>query len=211
LVIESGFFDPFLMSIRRVTVYAASSQALHPDYINAATRLGTTLAEAGIAVAYGAGGHGLMGAMADAALAAGGEVHGIIPEFLTQVESGHQGLTSLEVVDDMRTRKARMLEHSDAVITLPGGCGTFEELFEAMTLKRLGQFLGPIILINTNGYYDTLLEFLQHSVRHHFMNRTHLDMWQHVAEPEQVLAALGDAPGWSADQLKSSAVVKPSS
>ena len=199
------------MPIQRVTVYAASSQALAADYIKAAQRLGKTLGEAGLSIIYGGGGHGLMGAMAEGALAAGAEVHGIIPEFLTRVEAGHQGLTSLEIVDTMRERKARMLEDSDAVIALPGGCGTFEELFEAMTLKRLGQFFGPIVLINTNGYYDRLLAFLQQSVDEHFMNRTHLDMWQSVDEPEAVLAALGEAPAWSANALDQAAVVRRAS
>jgi uncharacterized protein (TIGR00730 family) len=195
------------MSIRRVTVYAASSRALHTDYTDAAARLGKSLAEAGISIAYGGGSHGLMGAMADAALAAGGKVHGYIPEFLTHVEKGHQGLSSLEIVSDMHTRKARMLEDSDAVITLPGGCGTFEELFEVMTLKRLGQYLGPIILVNTRRYYDPLLDFLRQSVDQHFMNRTHLDMWQTVDQPELVLAALGEAPAWSAEHISQAAVV----
>jgi len=148
-----------------------------------------------------------MGAMADAAMAAGGEVHGIIPEFLTRVEAGHQGITSLEIVDDMRSRKAKMLDASDAVIALPGGCGTFEELFEAMTLKRLGQFLGPILLVNTRGYYDRLIAFLEQSVREHFMNPTHLEMWQTVTEPEQVPTALGEAPAWSAGAIAQAAVV----
>ncbi len=196
------------MSIRRVTVYAASSQALEADYINAASRLGKTLAEAGVTIAYGGGSHGLMGAMADAAVAAGGEIHGIIPEFLTQVEKGHQNLTNLEVVADMRIRKERMLANSDAVIALPGGCGTLEELFEAMTLKRLGQFLGPIVLVNTNAYYDELLNFLDRSVNERFMSRVHLDMWQTVTEPEHALDAIGGAPACSADHLHGAAVVR---
>lgn len=194
------------MSIRRVTVYAASSQALHHDYIKAASRLGETLANAGIAIVYGGGSQGLMGAMADGALAYGGSVHGIIPQFLTRVERGHQGLASLDIVDDMRTRKARMLENSEAVIALPGGCGTFEELFEAMTLKRLGQYLGPIVLVNTHGYYDALLRFLEQSVKERFMSHTHLDLLQSVADPDQVIDALHDAPAWSADQLNEAAV-----
>ncbi|MCC5865241.1 MAG: TIGR00730 family Rossman fold protein [Wenzhouxiangella sp.] len=196
------------MSIQRVTVYAASSQALDKDYISAAARLGKCLAEAGLKVIYGGGSHGLMGAMADAALAAGGEVHGVIPEFLTKVEKGHQGLSSMTVVDDMRSRKALMLEGSDAVITLPGGCGTFEELFEVMTLKRLGQYLGPIVLVNTSGYYDRLLEFLSQSVQQHFMSKVHLDMWQSVSEPEQVLEALGSAPNWTRAHLDQAAVTR---
>ncbi len=199
------------MSIRRVTVYAASSQALHSDYISAAHRLGQTLARAGLVIVYGGGGHGLMGAMANAALTEGGEVHGVIPEFLTRIEQGHQKLTSMEVVPDMHTRKALMLEQSDAVIALPGGCGTFEELFEAMTLKRLGQFLGPIILVNTAGYYDSLMQVLRHSVNEHFMSRIHLQMWQLVDEPEQALDALGKAAQWSASRIQQAAVTGASS
>ena len=195
------------MSIKRVTVYAASSQALSENYISAASRLGRTLGEAGHSIIYGGGGHGLMGAMADAALAAGAEVHGVIPEFLTAIELGHLELTSLRVVDTMHTRKALMLEQSDAVIALPGGCGTFEELFEAMTLKRLGRFLGPIILVNTDGYYNGLLDFLGHSVDQRFMNRAHLQMWQSVEEPEHVIQAFAEAPAWSADALTKAPVV----
>jgi len=197
------------MSIQRVTVYAASSQALHGDYIKAASRLGETLAEAGISIVYGGGSQGLMGAMADGALARGGRVQGIIPEFLTRVERGHQGLVSLDVVDTMRTRKERMLDHSEGVIALPGGCGTFEELFEVMTLKRLGQYLGPIVLVNTRGYYDALLGFLKQSVDERFMSPTHLDILQSVAEPDDVIDALRDAPAWSADQLNEAAVKAP--
>jgi uncharacterized protein (TIGR00730 family) len=195
------------MSIKSVTVYAASSQALDAVYIDAAERLGRTLGAAGLRIVYGGGSTGLMGAMADGAIAEGARVHGIIPEFLTRVERGHQGLHELEVVSDMRERKARMLEEGDAVIALPGGCGTFEELFEAMTLKRLGQFLGPIVLINTTGYYDRLLDFLAHSVTERFMNRTHLDMWQTVDRPEDVIRAMREATAWSAhDALESAAV-----
>lgn len=196
------------MSIDRVTVYAASSQALHGDYISAAALLGEILAKSDHEVVFGGGGHGLMGAMADGALRAGGRVHGVMPEFLTEIEQGHPGLTSLEIVQDMRTRKEKMLERSDAVIALPGGCGTFEELFEVMTLKRLGQYLGPIVLINTRGYYDELLSFLEHSVKEHFMSMTHLNMWQSVNDPTEIPKALGDAPSWSANALHESAAVK---
>ncbi|MEN1728305.1 MAG: TIGR00730 family Rossman fold protein [Pseudomonadota bacterium] len=187
-------------------MYAASSQAVASKYKEAAVRLGSTLAGAGVEIFYGGGSRGLMGAMADAAIAGNTRVHGIIPEFLTQVEKGHQGISELEIVPDMHTRKARMLEHSQAVIALPGGCGTFEEVFEVMTLKRLGQFLGPIVLINTDGYYDGLLSFLAQSVREKFMGQTHLELWQTVAEPEAVHEALADAPSWSSDQLLNAAV-----
>lgn len=196
------------MSVERVTVYAASSQALAPEYIDVAARLGRALGRAGLPVVYGGGSSGLMGAMADAALEAGGEVHGVIPEFLMSLEKGHQGLTSLDIVPDMRVRKERMLTDSRAVITLPGGCGTFEEVFEAMTLKRLGQYFGPIILVNACGYYDRLLDFLRHSVSEKFMSPVHLDLWHTVSEPEDVPEALETVEPWSADALHH-AGVKP--
>ena len=189
-----------------MTVYAASSQALASAYFNVAGRLGKALAEAGYPIVYGGGGNGLMGAMADAALAAKGEVHGVIPDFLMKLEKGHQQLTSLEVVDSMHIRKVKMLQNSRAVVTLPGGCGTFEEVFEAMTLKRLGQYFGPIILVNTDGYYDLLLEFLKHSVQQRFMSQTHLDLWHTVREPEQVIDALATIEPWSQDALQFSSL-----
>jgi len=190
------------VSVERVTVYAASSQALAPEYFEVAARLGRALARAEMPIIYGGGGTGLMGALADAATEAGGQIHGVIPQFLMDMEKGHQGLTSLEVVPDMRVRKHMMLENSRAVVTLPGGCGTFEEVFEAMTLKRLGQYFGPIILVNTNGYYDLLLDFLRHSVREKFMNQTHLDLWHTVEQPEDVTEAIEQMEPWSADALK---------
>jgi uncharacterized protein (TIGR00730 family) len=189
-------------AIQRVAVYAASSRALAPVYHEAAGRLGRILAGAGLSVVYGGGSTGLMGAMADAALAAGGEVHGIVPGFLMSLESSHQGLTRMEVVEDMRLRKHRMLEGADAVVTLPGGCGTYEEVFEAMTLKRLGQWLGPIVLVNTRGFYDRFIEFLQHSVSERFMDQQHADMWAVVDEPEEVPAALANASAWSRDAIR---------
>jgi len=187
-------------------VYAASSQALAREYTDVAARLGRVLGQAGLPIVYGGGSTGLMGAMADAALEAGGQVHGVIPKFLMDLEKGHEGLTSLDVVPDMRVRKQRMLDNSRAVITLPGGCGTFEEVFEAMTLKRLGQYFGPIILGNANGYYDRLLDFLRHSVQERFMSEVHLDLWHTVALPEEVPEALDTVEPWSDDSLHRSAV-----
>lgn len=173
-----------------------------PAYLDAARRLGEVLAGAGLSVVYGGGSTGLMGAMADAALGAGAEVHGVVPHFLMKLESSHQGLTRMDVVDDMRLRKHLMLERSDAVVTLPGGCGTYEEVFEAMTLKRLGQWLGPIVLVNTLGFYDRFIDFLQHSIRERFMDREHADMWSVVSQPEEVPAALSSAAAWSSDAIR---------
>lgn len=186
-------------NIRRVAVYASSSDGLEKIYYEAAARLGTALGRAGLEVVYGGGGVGLMGAMADGALATGAHVHGVIPGFLNTVEHGHQNLTRMEVVADMPERKRRMIEGSDAVISLPGGSGTMEELFEVITMKRLGQFLGPIILLNTKSYYDRLAEFLGNAVSEKFMSDRHLQMWSLVDEPEQVIQAMHDAAEWNAD------------
>jgi len=185
--------------IQRVTVYASSSNALHPQYYDAAARLGAVLGGAGLDIVYGGGGRGLMRAMADAALAAGAHVHGVIPHFLNTVEHGHAALSRLEVVNSMRERKRRMLEESDAVVSLPGGCGTLEELFEALTLKRLGQFLGPVILVNTAGYFDRFVALLKYSVSENFMSASQLNMWRVVDEPEDVLDAMQNATGWRRD------------
>ncbi|HEY5775439.1 MAG TPA: TIGR00730 family Rossman fold protein [Xanthomonadales bacterium] len=188
--------------VKMVTVYASSSAALKPVYYDAARRLGEILALAGKSIIYGAGGGGLMGAMADGALSKNGEVYGVVPGFLQDLELTHRGLTGLKVVGDMRMRKHLMLQDSHAVVTLPGGSGTYEELFEALTMKRLGQWVGPVIIINTNGFYDGLLEFLGHSVAERFMGRSHLNMWSVVDEPEQVLEAIENAYAWESDALE---------
>ncbi len=192
--------------IRRVTVYASSSNALAQSYYDAAGRLGQVLGESGVEIVYGGGGVGLMRAMADHALAQGAFVHGVIPGFLNTVEHGHKKLSCLDVVEDMRERKKQMLVDSDAVVSLPGGSGTFEEVFEVLTLKRLGNFLGPIVLVNTNNYFDRMVEFLEHSVSERFMSEAHKDMWSLVDEPEQVFEAMHSAPRWTREARQFAAV-----
>ena len=192
--------------VRRVTVYASSSNALTANYYDAAGRLGEILGNAGMDIVYGGGGVGLMRAMADHALKEGAHVHGVIPDFLNTVEHGHKNLSHLEVVSDMRERKHRMLVDSDAVVTLPGGSGTFEELFEVLTLKRLGLFLGPVILVNTNRYFDRFIDLLEHSVKERFMQQQHLQMWSVVDQPEEVFDAMRSATGWSSVSRKFAAV-----
>jgi uncharacterized protein (TIGR00730 family) len=183
---------------RAVCVYCASSGSCDPEYHGAARRLGELLAADGRTVVYGGSRIGSMGALADGALARGGRVIGVLPRFLKDLEVSHDGLTELHVVEDMRTRKHLMLSRSEAVVALPGGCGTFEELLEAITLKRLGVFLGPIVIVNTRGYFAPLLALFESAVRERFMDERHLAMWQVVANPEAVVAALASAPPWSA-------------
>jgi len=183
----------------RICVYCASSEHCDRVYHDAATALGRALAEAGCTIVYGGGAVGLMGSLANGALAAGGDVVGIIPRFMTEVEWQHPGLASLEVVEDMRERKHRLLTGSDAVVALPGGCGTLEEMFEALTLKRLGLYFNPIVLVNTNGFYAPLAKFMDQMIEQRFMNPQHRDMWTVVDTIDEVLPAIRSAPRWRED------------
>jgi uncharacterized protein (TIGR00730 family) len=183
----------------RICVYAASSPQAAPGYHEAARSLGATLASEACSIVYGGGSQGLMGALADGALSKGGEVIGILPKFMADLEWGHPGLTHLDLVEDMRERKHKLLTGSDAVVALPGGCGTLEELFEAITLKRLGLYFNPIVLLNTDGFYDGLQAFLQHVIEHRFLNPGHAEMWTLVDRPEDVLPTIRATPAWRED------------
>jgi uncharacterized protein (TIGR00730 family) len=183
----------------RICVYCASSQQCDPAYHAAATRLGEILASSGCTIVYGGGAVGLMGSLANGALAHGGKVIGIIPRFMREVEWQHPGIADLEVVEDMRERKHRLLTGSDAVIALPGGCGTLEELFEAITLKRLGLYFNPIVLLNTRDFYTPLQAFLRQVIDQRFMNPEHTAMWSLVDVPEAVLPEIRRTPKWRED------------
>jgi len=180
-------------------VYCASSTEAHPEHYEATRKLGRLLAEAGITIVYGGGSVGSMGALADAALAAGGRLVGILPKFMNDLEWGHKSLTELRLVDDMHHRKRMMIEESDAIVALPGGSGTFEELLEAITWKRLGLVVSPIVIVNVRGFYDPLRELLDRAIAERFMDERHRAMWTFVDSPEDVLAAIRAAPEWSAD------------
>ena len=182
---------------KSICVYCGSSRACDSEYHDVARRLGNILAERGYSIIYGGGGIGSMGALADGAVANGGKVTGILPKFMMDLEWGHQKITELRVVEDMRIRKHMMLSESQGLVTLPGGSGTLEELFEAITLKRLGLYTHPIVLVNTREFFDPLIEFLDHAVAERFMDERHLEMWQVVASPEDVPDALEHAPEWS--------------
>jgi len=184
---------------RAVCVYCASSSSAHPEYREAAFRLGAALATAGLGIIYGGGARGSMGALADGALAKGGHVVGILPKFMAELEWGHPRLTELQLVEDMRIRKHLMLTHSQAAIALPGGSGTLEELLEAITLKRLGLYLNPILLLNTRGFFTPLIQVFTRAIEERFMDERHAAMWEVVDQPEQVLEALNRARAWSAD------------
>jgi uncharacterized protein (TIGR00730 family) len=162
--------------VKRVCVYAGSSVGARPDYLAAAREVGTLLAGRGFGVVYGGGNVGLMGALADAALAAGGEVIGVIPHALAAKELAHPTVTQLHAVETMHERKARMAAESDAFLALPGGIGTLEELFEALTWLQLGLHTKPVGILNTAGYYDGLIAFLETMERERFIRPEHRAM-----------------------------------
>ncbi|UCE08568.1 MAG: TIGR00730 family Rossman fold protein [bacterium] len=187
------------MNIQRVCVFCASSRQTDSIYLEAAYRLGAIFARESITLVYGGGAVGSMGELANGALSQRGTVIGIIPKFMFELEWAYQGITELKIVKDMHERKKLVMEGSDAIVALPGGCGTFEELFEALTLKRLGFYLNPIIIVNVKRFYDPLIELLERSIAEKFMDSRHRAMWSVVDRPEQVLDAIQNAPAWSGD------------
>ena len=193
--------------MKSICVYCASSSRCDPIYRDVARRLGEILASRGYSIIYGGGAIGSMGALADGAVASGGKVVGVLPKFMMDLEWGHQKLTELRVVEDMRIRKHMMLSESGGLVTLPGGCGTLEELFEAITLKRLGLYTHPIVLVNTRGYFAPLIDLLEHAIAEGFMDERHRLMWQVVAAAEDVPEALESAPPWSAEAREFATVV----
>jgi len=187
------------MKINRACVFCASSRQTDKIYLEAAYQLGTILARQSITVVYGGGAVGLMGELANGALAEGGEVIGVIPKFMVDLEWGHQKITELKIVENMHERKEMVMKGSDAIIALPGGCGTFEELFEALTMKRLGFYLNPIVLVNINRFYDPLIELLENCISERFMDERHRDMWSVAKQAEEVMDAIKNTPKWTSE------------
>jgi uncharacterized protein (TIGR00730 family) len=173
-----------------VCVFCGSSPGAHPDYGAAARELGAVLGRAGERVVYGGASVGLMGALADATLEAGGEVVGVIPQSLVDREIAHRGLSELHVVGTLHERKARMAELADAFVALPGGAGTLEELFEVYTWRQLGLHDKPIALVNVRRYWDGLLAFLDHSLEEGFVKPEHRARLTVADGPEAVLDAV---------------------
>ena len=173
-----------------VCVFAASSSRVDQEYCRDAALLGSLLAGAGIEVVFGGGGIGLMNKLADAVIENGGKITGVIPAFMQAEGWGHNGVSETIVTANMSERKRKMFEMSDAVIALPGGVGTLEELTEAITLKQLSLFDGQIIILNTLGFYDSLLDFIENMIDSNFLRKEHKGIWKVVNTPGEVLAAL---------------------
>lgn len=192
--------------INSVCVYSASSTKIDPAYFESARELGALLGRRRIRLINGAGRMGLMAAVADAVLQEGGEVTGVIPRFMVEQGWHHAGLTRLVEVESMHERKKLMAELSDAVIALPGGCGTLEELLEIITWKQLGLYLNPIVVLNVGGYFDPLLAMLRKAVDENFMRMQHGDIWHVAHTPREAVELLYTIPLWDASIRKFAAI-----
>ena len=183
------------MAMHAICVFCGSQAGAKPAYLQAARDLGALRARRGVPVIYGGGHIGMMGALADSALAAGGRVIGVIPEHLMRPEVAHQNLTELHVVDSMHTRKRTMASRADAFIVLPGGYGTFEEMFEMVTWRQLRLHAKPVGLVNVEGYFDHLLAFLEHAARQEFIRPQHRGLLLVEASAEGLLERLSRQAG----------------
>ena len=181
---------------KKICVYCASSTQIDDRYFRDARRLGQLMAEQGVTLLNGAGNMGLMAESADACLEAGGRAIGIIPTFMIKEGWCHEGMTEIIETNDILTRQEKMAELSDGGIFLPGGCGTFAELMELITWKQLGIYLKPIILLNTAGYFDSLLNTLLQAVSQNFMRPVHADIWRVASTPEAALQLALETPLW---------------
>jgi uncharacterized protein (TIGR00730 family) len=192
--------------IKNVCVYSASSTKIAPVYFAVAEELGHLLASKGINLINGAGSIGLMAATSNAALASGGTVTGVIPQFMVEQGWHHTGLTQLIETETMHERKRLMADMSDGVIALPGGCGTLEELLEIITWKQLGLYLKPIVVLNVDGYFNPLLEMLHKAIDENFMRPEHGNIWVVAETPEEAVQLLYDTPVWSKEIRKIAAI-----
>ena len=188
--------------ITSVCVYSASSTKIDPVYFDTAYGLGTLLGQQHIRLINGAGNMGLMSAVSDAALAAGGEVTGVIPRFMVEQGWHHTGLTRLVEVESMHERKKMMADLSDAVIALPGGCGTLEELLEIITWKQLGLYLNPVVILNVKGYFA----MLQRAVEENFMRTQHGSIWHVAKTVREAVELVHTVPLWDVSIRKFAAI-----
>ena len=178
--------------LKSICIYCGSSDKIHPSYLDAALQMGKAIAHRGIVLWYGAGGTGLMGAVADGALQSGGQVIGVMPALFYTPSLAHFNLTRLEVVETMHQRKARLADQADAFIALPGGYGTFEEFFEILTWAQIGLHSKPVGLLNTNGYFDPLLAMIDKAQQEGFIYGEHRLLFGYADQPEALLDALSN-------------------
>jgi uncharacterized protein (TIGR00730 family) len=184
-----------------ICVFASSSSRINNEYAAAASHLGSLLTQEKMDVVYGGGGIGLMGKLADSVIEKGGVITGVIPLFMKNEGWNHSKVSRMIITPDMGERKRLMFEMADAVVALPGGIGTLEELTEAITLKQLGLFNGPIVILNTLNFYDSFIAFLEQMIAGRFLRLEHKSIWEVAATPEEALAVLIKNERWHPDPL----------
>ena len=194
------------MKIERISVFCASSRMIDSKYFEAARQLAEVLTKNNITAVYGGGAVGLMGALADYLLLNGGSIEGVIPQFMMKVEWGHPGVKKMIITKDMHERKRILIDDVDAVVALPGGSGTLEELMEVISLKRLGKFVKPVIIINTAGFYDPLVVLLNKMVEENFMRPDHLKMWKVISDPSELMEAIHGSETWDEGAINTAGV-----
>ncbi len=195
-----------MLNIRSVAVYCASSNKVRSCFMGAAELLGKSIAQHKMRLIYGDGGIGLMAAVARGALSAGGEVVGVIPQFMVDQKWNNPASTQTIVTTTMHERKATICDMADAMVALPGGIGTFEELLECLTWKQLGLHHCPVVILNTDGYYDTLLACIDRMVEEQMMRPIHKEMFVVVSSPEEVVPAILNAPKWDPNTRRLAAI-----
>ena len=186
----------------RVCIFASSSSRVSSEYADAASELGLLLTRAGIEIVFGGGGIGLMGKLADAVIENNGSITGVIPSFMKAEGWGHSHVNEMIITPDMGERKKQMFAMADAIIALPGGVGTLEELTEAITLKQLGLFRGPVIILNTRNFYKSLIDFFDHMVSEYFLRNEHKGIWDVANTPQEVMTLLDKKDTWFFDPIK---------
>lgn len=195
-----------MKDIKSIAVYCASSNKVRASYVSAAEELGAIFAQNGIRLIYGDGGIGLMAAVAKGVLDAGGEAVGVIPQFMVDQGWNNPRSTQTIVTETMHERKSTICEMSDAMVALPGGIGTFEELLECLTWKQLGLHQNPVVILNTDGYYDRLLACIDLMVDEQMMRPIHKDMYVVVSTPQEVLPAILGGPDWDPSTRRLAAI-----
>jgi uncharacterized protein (TIGR00730 family) len=192
--------------MENVTVFCASSPKVNEDFLVEAEELAEELVANDYGIVYGGGAVGLMGRLANRALELNGRVKGVIPHFMVEVEWEHKGVSDMIHVETMAERKHKLIEESSAIVVLAGGIGTLEELFEVLSLKKLGKIRHPIIIVNTNGYFNPMIEMLESMIDENFMRQEHAALWHVVNTSGEVCEALRNLPEWSDNAIKFAAV-----
>lgn len=186
----------------RIAVYCASSAKINKGYLKQAEYLAEDFIEKNVKLVFGGGKTGLMGHLASKILASDGQVQGVMPNFLKDIELHHPLVEDFIFVETMSERKKLLMKDTEGVIALPGGCGTLEELLEVITLKRLGRYLKPIIIVNHDGFYDSLIGLLSKMVKENFMRSEHLSLWTVVSSSKDALTAIENTKDWESNALK---------